>query len=80
MTFHPFSIRFDPWQTDYGSEVESLDAAVDDDDVELAVERDAWGAVVPPPESEGEVPATVYFVDGVRRVEARIVGRRGGER
>jgi hypothetical protein len=81
MAFHPFTIRFDPWQTDYGSEVEGLDTTVDDDDVDLTVEHDAaWSAVVPPLESEMEVPATVYFVDGVRRVDARIVGRRDRER
>jgi hypothetical protein len=80
MTFHPFSIRFDPWQTDYGSEVASLDAAVDDDDLDLEVEQAGrWRAVVPPPEAEAAVPATMFFVDGVRRVDARIVGRRADE-
>lgn len=81
MTFHPFSIRFDPWQTDYGSEVASLEATADEGDLDLTVEQGgAWGAVVPPPESEASVPATVVFVDGVRRVDARIVGRREGDR
>ena len=81
MTFHPFSIRLDPWQTDYGAEVVSLDAAVDDDDIDLAIEREVpWAPVFPPPASEAAVPATVFFVDGVRRVEARIVGSREHER
>lgn len=81
MTLHPFSIRFDPWQTDYGSEVASLDATVDDGDIDLAVEQGgAWAAVAPPPESEASVPVTVFFVDGVRRVDAQIVGRGEGDR
>jgi uncharacterized protein len=81
MTFHPFSIRFDPWQTDYGSEVASLDATVDDDDIDLEVEEEGrWSAVASPPESEATLPATVFFVDGVRRVDARIVGRREDDR
>jgi hypothetical protein len=80
-TFYPFSIRFDPWQTDYGSEVASLDATVDDDDLDLEVEQAGrWSAVVSPPEAEAAVPATMFFVDGVRRVDARIVGRRADDR
>ena len=79
MTFHPFSVRFDPWQTDYGSEVASLEATVDEDDAEVDIDVEqawAWSAVTSPPEAEAAVPGTVFFVDGVRRVDARIVGRR----
>lgn len=81
MTFYPFSIRFDPWQTDHGSEVASFVATVDDDEIDLEVEEaGSWGAVVSPPEAEAAVPATMFFVDGVRRVDARIVGRRADDR
>jgi hypothetical protein len=79
MTFHPFSVRFDPWQTDYGSEVASLDATVDEDDAEVDIgveQAGAWSAMTSLPEAETAVPDTVFFVDGVRRVDARIVGRR----
>lgn len=79
MTFHPFSVRFDPWQTDYGSEIAGLEATIDGDDVEVDInveQAGVWSAVTSPPEAETAVPATVFFVDGVRRVEARIVGRR----
>jgi hypothetical protein len=66
---------------DYGSEVASLEATVDEEDVNLTVEHDGpRRAVVRPSESAAGVPATVFFVDGVRHVDARIVGRRDGDR
>lgn len=81
MTFHPFSIRFDPWQADYGAEVAGLDATGDEEEVDATVEQvSAWTAVAPPPGAAAAVPPTVFFIDGVRRVEARIVGRREGDR
>jgi hypothetical protein len=50
-------------------------------DIDLTVEQGgAWQAVAPPSGPEASVPATVVFVDGVRRVDARIVGRREGDR
>jgi hypothetical protein len=81
MTFHPFAIRLDPWQADYGSEVAGLDATVDAEELDLAVEQPgAWSAIEPPVDAASGVPAIIYFVDGVRRVDARIVGRRQGDR
>jgi hypothetical protein len=80
MIFHSFSIRFDPWQMEYGSEVASLDATIDDNDIDLTVEQAGrWSAVASSPEAEAAVPATMFFVDGVRRVDARIVGRRADD-
>ncbi|HEU4732833.1 MAG TPA: hypothetical protein VFT22_33290 [Kofleriaceae bacterium] len=81
MTFHPFSIRLDPWQTDYGSEVAALDATVDAAELDLAVEQPgAWSPIAPPADAASGAPAIIYFVDGVRRVDARIVGRRQADR
>jgi hypothetical protein len=79
--FHPFSIRLDPWQAEYGSEVAALEATAEVADLDLAVEQTgAWSAIEPPAGAESAVPSSIYFVDGVRRVEARIVGRRDGDR
>jgi hypothetical protein len=69
------------WAPEYGSpnggEVGLVESEVA---VDLAVERDpgAWAPVTPP--SATEVPPVILFVDGVRRVEARVwVTSPGGE-
>lgn len=76
--FGPFQVRIDPWEVDYGSEtpLEPLTAPTDED-VALDVEMppDQWVPVRPGP---ARVPERVFFVDGVRRLETRLVVRRGG--
>jgi hypothetical protein len=74
--FGPFQLRVDPWGVDYGSEtpLQPLGDEPDADvalDVELPPER--WAHVAP-----GSVrsPERLYFVDGVRRLEARLLVRR----
>ncbi|MBI3682558.1 MAG: hypothetical protein HY235_19435 [Acidobacteria bacterium] len=68
-------IRLDPWPADYESPI-----AFDDFEqasgaqVDLTVETAHWRAVRPPPADE----AACCFVDGVRRVDARILGDDGG--
>ncbi|HLG68016.1 MAG TPA: DNA double-strand break repair nuclease NurA [Acidimicrobiales bacterium] len=65
--------RVDPWDPAYGvaNEALGLDAtsAEVDPDVEIPAAR--WEAVAPRPASADSV-ASVLFVDGVRRVEARV--------
>lgn len=71
--FGPFQVRIDPWEVDYGSEtpLEPL-AAPTDEDVVLDIEMppDQWVPVLPGP---ARVPERVFFVDGVRRLETRLV-------
>src|SRR5712692_8808979 len=72
-------LRLDPWEADYGSEIPlppDPDAAREG--VDLSVERPpaSWAPVEPAPASR--LPPRVVFVDGVRRVEARVVARKGG--
>lgn len=74
--FGAFDVRLDPWAAEYGGELPfETDAAESTEDVDLDIERpaDAWSAVTP---VGGELPATVVFVDGVRRVEGRLLARR----
>lgn len=64
------SLRADPWMPDHGM---GFEAAVEDDSpaaVDPFVERDDWTTSLPAgPPSEGPV----WFVDGVRRVEVRLL-------
>jgi hypothetical protein len=75
--FGELQVRLDPWQVDYGTELpledveEGLDEAADID-VELPAAE--WRPVTP---SETSGPARLVFVDGVRRLEARLIARRG---
>jgi hypothetical protein len=69
-------VRIDPWAVEYGAEAPgaSLQEEEDDDAVDLAVEG-PWHAIAPtaaPPDR------TILFVDGVRRIEARLVVTSGG--
>lgn len=79
-TFSGAFIRLDPWQPEFGAEAPGMGSTSDDAttavlDVELPV--DAWVPITP---ASSDVPRRLVFVDGVRRIEARIVGRRGDER
>jgi hypothetical protein len=71
--FGPFRVRVDPWEVDYGCEtpLEPLDGEADEDvvlDVELP--PDQWTPLNPGPVPG---PERLYFVDGVRRLETRLV-------
>lgn len=76
----PLDLRLDPWEVDYGPELPlaSEAGAAPREDVDLAVERPAGEWVPMKPGLEGGLPSRIAFVDGVRRVEARVVARRGG--
>jgi hypothetical protein len=70
--------RLDPWAAEYGSELPLVDpggteAAAVDAEVERPLGE--WAAV--PPGPGAEEPARIVFVDGVRRIEARVLAREG---
>jgi hypothetical protein len=64
-------LRLDPWPAEYESPFQ-IDEFQEEADVNVdtAVEGVPWQAVQP---GERERPDLIYFVDGVRRVEARII-------
>lgn len=70
-----FSLRVDPWAPEYDA---SLQLGEDNDGeaapVDIAVERPSWDAVDPTP---GTTPP-LSIVDGVRRVELRVVSEVDG--
>jgi hypothetical protein len=77
--FGPFRVRVDPWEVDYGSEkpLEPLDDKPAEDivlDVELPADR--WAPLNPGPV---DAPERLYFVDGVRRLETRLVVNNNGQ-
>jgi hypothetical protein len=75
--FGNLTVQLDPWQVDYGSELPltNVDEQVPDEtvaiDVEVAPEN--WQPIRP---REVIQPAQLIFVDGVRRIEARLIVRR----
>ncbi|BCS35955.1 hypothetical protein TBR22_A51900 [Luteitalea sp. TBR-22] len=74
MTFGGFTVRLDGWDVDYGAEMQadfSVTAGADDG-VDLGVEYPAgvWAPVDPLREPDER---TIAFIDGVRRLEARLI-------
>jgi hypothetical protein len=78
MDFSQFDIRIDPWGIEYGSETPTeFEADADDDGaVDAGIERDAadWSPITP---NLIDAPGELAFVDGVRRLEARLVVTKG---
>ena len=72
-------LRLDPWDVEYGTEIPfTTEATTAPEGVDVAVESppSRW-APIEPGAARG-LPPRLVFVDGVRRVEARVVARRGG--
>ena len=65
-----YHVRIDPWEPEYEGAVQLTADAEDVADVDLQVEFGSWVAVQP---SAVTPPSRVYFVDGVRRIEHRIL-------
>jgi hypothetical protein len=67
----PMRFRVDPWSVEYGASVESeLSLSEVDVNVEVEQPEDAWEPV--PARPDAPHPPIVLFVDGVRRVDARV--------
>lgn len=77
--FGAFDVRIDPWAVEYGGETptEFQPDAEDTSTVDVAVEVDgtAWAPISPVVITGNQA---VSFVDGVRRMEARLVVTRDG--
>ena len=70
-------LRFDPWGVDYDSPVQVGDAPDAARKVDTDVEGIEWAAVRPP--ADTPLPAHVLFIDGRRRLDARLVGAQEGQ-
>lgn len=77
--FGGFDVRIDPWAVEYGAETPTeFQPDVEDTstvDVAVEVEGTAWAPIGP---AVGAGTQAVSFVDGVRRMEARLVVTRPG--
>jgi hypothetical protein len=77
--FGNLEVRLDPWHADYGAEIalEAREEAASVESLALDVELapDTWRPIAP---IAAAVPSCLVFVDGVRRIEARLIVRRGG--
>jgi hypothetical protein len=75
--FGDLLVQLDPWQVDYGTELplDEVEEAGTDDTVVLDVEiaPEDWQPIRP---TGGMQPSKLIFVDGVRRIEARLLARR----
>jgi hypothetical protein len=75
--FGDLAVQLDPWQVDYGSELplDDVEEPAPDEAVVLDVEvsSEKWQPIRP---GEGALPTQLIFVDGVRRIEARLIVRR----
>ncbi len=72
----PLSLRIDPWNPAYESALHlEEDEAIVPASVDPFVESDQWAPVAPEPASR---PDTIVFVDGVQRVETRLIGEDDG--
>ena len=78
--FGGFRIRVDPWEVDYGGQTP---LSVEDErpqekvDHEVELPEGEWRAIEPP--QAATLPSRVVFIDGVRRLEARLQARHGQE-
>lgn len=77
--FSPFQVRVDPWEVDYGSETPlepSLEETEETTNVEAEVGVGDWRPMIP--SATQPLPDRVFFVDGVRRLETRLLVNRDG--
>jgi hypothetical protein len=74
--FGDLAVQLDPWQVEYGGELllDDVEEPAPDEavlDIEVALED--WQPIRP---AEAMLPVQLIFVDGVRRIEARLIVRR----
>jgi hypothetical protein len=70
-------LRFDPWGVDYDSPVQVGDAPDAARKVDTEVEGVPWKALRPDPATP--LPSKMLFIDGRRRLDARLVGAQEGQ-
>lgn len=72
----PLSLRIDPWAPAYDSSLQIDDERPPTSTVDPFAETEDWRPLAP---TAGERPDTVVFIDGVQRVETRVIAEEDGE-
>jgi hypothetical protein len=67
----PLTLRVDPWTPAYESALRFEEDPTDEPPVDATVETDSWAPVRP--DASVAPPATVFFIDGVRRVDISVI-------
>ena len=79
--FGRLQVRLDPWQPEFGPEFAGFDEMAADGpesvDIELERPRDHWEPI--DPELNWPLEHPVWFIDGVRRLEARVTAKLDGQ-
>jgi hypothetical protein len=66
-----YRVRLDPWAADYQGAIRLVEPGEDEAaEVDLEIETGDWRGVRPPP---APLPDRAWFVDGVRRIEHRLL-------
>lgn len=73
----PLSLRIDPWIPSYESAFQLDEEQAPPDGVDPYVETEDWRPITP--EDGSARPDSIVFVDGVQRVETRVIGEDEGE-
>jgi len=71
----PLTLRIDPWEPSYESALKLDDDRVTTRPVNPFAETEDWRPIEPEPMPR---PETIVFVDGVQRVETRVIGDEDG--
>lgn len=79
--FNGLRVRIDPWEVEYGSELPPAAATEEESaDIDAGIELpiDGWAPIVPA--TGCPRPSRLLFVDGIRRLETRLLVNRGDRR
>jgi uncharacterized protein len=75
--FGTLKVRLDPWQPAFGPEFGGIDEQIPEGpeslDIEIERSSQSWSGIDPNTRSEPSEP--VWFIDGVRRLEARVTAK-----
>ena len=74
--FGDLQVRIDPWEVEYGSELpleEVEEAASEEVTLDVELPPDEWRPIEPRVDAH---PSRLVFVDGVRRIETRLIVRK----
>jgi len=73
----PLTLKIDPWNPAYESALQLDELAGPPETVDATVETSDWSA--PPAAVPEPRPETIVFIDGVQRIDIRVIGDNSGQ-